>query len=200
MRLIAEKLGAERGGEMIFAGVSFALGDGEALVVSGSNGAGKTTLLRVIAGLLRANSGSVTLDGGTDEKVAAQCHLLGPQNAMKAALSVHENLAFWQAFSGVPHLGVEEALDKVGLSGLGETPFAYLSTGQKRRVAIARLLLSHRPVWLLDEPTSGLDDGAAAKFTQILQGHLGEGGIAVAATHLPLELAGARELRMEVAG
>jgi heme exporter protein A len=196
MRLIAENLGAERGGEIVFSGVSFALNSGEALVVTGPNGAGKSTLLRVTAGLLPPAGGIVGLEGGADEAIAAQCHFLGVQNAMKAALSIAENLGFWQTFNGSAKLSIDEALQAVGLPGLGATPFAYLSTGQKRRAAIARLLVSHRPVWLLDEPTSGLDAGAEAVFAGLLKTHLNEGGIAVAATHLALGVAGAAELRM----
>jgi heme exporter protein A len=195
MRLIAENLGAERGAEMVFSGISFALDSGEALVVTGPNGAGKSTLLRVIAGLLRPESGSVRLQG-TEEALAAQCHFLGVQNAMKPALSIAENLAFWQDFNGSAKRSIVDALNAVGLPGLGATPFAYLSTGQKRRAAIARLLVSHRPVWLLDEPTSGLDASAEAVFAGLLKTHLNEGGIAVAATHLALGVAGAAELRM----
>ena len=115
---------------------------------------------------------------------------------MKAALSVSENLDFWQLFCGAPKLTSEDALKAVGLPGIGATPFAYLSTGQKRRAAIARLLVSHRPVWLLDEPTSGLDAKAEVMFAGLLKAHLAEGGIAVAATHLALGVEGAAELRM----
>jgi heme exporter protein A len=196
MRLIAENLGAERGGEMVFSGVSFALNSGAALVVTGPNGAGKSTLLRVIAGLLPPAGGSVRFEGGADEGLAAQCHFLGVQNAMKGALSIVENLGFWQDFNGSAKLSIGDALNAVGLPGLGATPFAYLSTGQKRRAAIARLLVSYRPIWLLDEPTSGLDAGAEAVFAGLLKAHLNEGGIAVAATHLALGVAGAAELRM----
>lgn len=196
MRLIAEKLGAARGGEIVFAAMSFALKSGEALVVSGPNGVGKSTLLRVIAGLLPIAQGSVRLEGGSGEEISAQCHYLGVHNAMKPVLSVSENLIFWQRFVGSPKLSVDEALMSVGLPGIDATPFAYLSTGQKRRVAIARLLVSHRPVWLLDEPTSGLDSKAEGMFAELLKAHLANGGIAIAATHLPLGLKGAQELQM----
>jgi heme exporter protein A len=196
MRLVAENLSAARGGETVFSGVSFALNSGEALVVTGPNGAGKSTLLRVIAGLLPAAAGSVRLQGGADEALAAQCHFLGVQNAMKPALSISENLRFWQAFNSSAKLSIDDALNTVGLRGLGATPFAYLSTGQKRRAAIARLLVSNRPVWLLDEPTSGLDAKGENVFAQLLKAHLAEGGIAVAATHLALGIEGADELRM----
>jgi heme exporter protein A len=196
MRLIAENLGADRGGETVFSGVSFALNSGEALAITGPNGAGKSTLLRVIAGLLPPAGGSVRLEGGVEEGLAAQCHFLGVQNAMKPALSIAENLGFWRDFNGHGRLSVNEALESVRLPGLGATPFAYLSTGQKRRAAIARLLVSHRIVWLLDEPTSGLDAQAEDMFAGLLKAHLAEGGIAIAATHLALGVAGTGELKM----
>lgn len=198
MRLIAENLGGERGGETVFSGIGFALGKGEALVVTGPNGAGKSTLLRVIAGLLRAAGGIVRIEGGGDAfpSVAAAAHYLGHLNAMKTALSVAENLTFWRAFQGEPALEVDEALETVGLPGLGHLPFGYLSTGQRRRASIARLLVSRRPIWLLDEPTAGLDKASEERFAGLMRGHLEDGGIVVAATHLPLGIEGAKELRM----
>jgi heme exporter protein A len=198
MRLIAENLGGERGGETVFSGIAFALGKGEALVVTGPNGTGKSTLLRVIAGLLPVAGGSVRIEGGGEAfpTVASASHYLGHLNAMKPALSVAENLAFWRAFQGEPALSVEEALETVGLGGLGHLPFGYLSTGQRRRASIAKLLVSHRPVWLLDEPTAGLDKASEERFAGLMREHLEGGGIVVAATHLPLGLEGAKELRM----
>ncbi|MEQ1951657.1 heme ABC exporter ATP-binding protein CcmA [Mesorhizobium sp. CN2-181] len=197
MRLSADNLGGERGGETVFSGVSFTRGDGEALVVTGPNGSGKSTLLRVLAGLLPAASGTAGIDGGeTFPTVASACHYLGHQNAMKTALTVEENLLFWRDFFGVPRFTPDEALDEVGLDGLGHLPFSVLSTGQKRRAAIARLLVAHRPVWLLDEPTAGLDAASEARFGALMRAHMCEGGIVVAATHLPLGLEGAAELRM----
>ncbi|MCR4266946.1 heme ABC exporter ATP-binding protein CcmA [Nitratireductor sp. ZSWI3] len=198
MRLAAEDLGGERGGEPVFSGLSFTLAGGEALTVTGPNGAGKSTLLRVLCGLLPLASGRVHLTGGGEEwpDVAAACHYLGHRNAMKAALSVVENLVFWQDFLGGAHLSPREALEMVGLEPIGHLPFGYLSTGQRRRAAIARLLVSYRPVWLLDEPTSGLDKASESQFAELMGVHLEDGGIIVAATHLPLGLERARELRM----
>jgi heme exporter protein A len=196
MRLHAENLVGARGGETVFSGVSFTLDKGEALVVTGPNGSGKSTLLRIIAGLLPAASGKVALDHADGSSPASACHYLGHANGMKTALTVAENLGFWRDFLGSPRLPIGEALEAVGLDGLGHLPFSVLSTGQKRRVAIARLLVSYRPVWLLDEPTVGLDAESEADFTGVMSAHLGNGGIVVAATHLPLALAGARELRM----
>ena len=197
MRLTAEKLSGERGGETVFSDVSFALGAGDALVVTGPNGSGKSTLLRIVAGLLPAASGRVGLDGsGTFPSPASASHYLGHQNAMKTALTVAENLGFWRDFCGEPALATEGALELVDLAGLGHLPFAVLSTGQKRRAAIARLLVSHRPIWLLDEPTAGLDTASETRFTDLMSVHRASGGIVVAATHQPLGLEGAAALSM----
>ncbi|RWK59385.1 heme ABC exporter ATP-binding protein CcmA [Mesorhizobium sp.] len=198
MRLIAENLGGERGGEMIFSGINFALEKGQALIVTGPNGAGKSTLLRVVAGLLPVAAGRLLLEGGGEDfpSVASACHYLGHQNAMKTALSVAENLRFWRDFLGADFLSAEEALETVGLDGVGHLPFGYLSTGQRRRAAIAKLLVSRRPLWLLDEPTAGLDKASEERFGGVMRKHLEVGGIVVAATHLPLELGEAKELRM----
>ncbi|AZO19229.1 heme ABC exporter ATP-binding protein CcmA [Mesorhizobium sp. M2A.F.Ca.ET.043.05.1.1] len=202
MRLIAENLGGERGGEAVFSGIGFALDKGEALIVTGPNGSGKSTLLRVVAGLLPVARGKVLVEGGGEAfpTVASASHYLGHLNAMKTALSVEENLGFWRAFQGEPALSVEEALETVALGGLGHLPFGYLSTGQRRRVSIAKLLVSRRPVWLLDEPTAGLDKASEERFAGLMRGHLRDGGIVVAATHLPLGLEGARELQMRATG
>ncbi|ODT13566.1 MAG: heme ABC exporter, ATP-binding protein CcmA [Mesorhizobium sp. SCN 65-12] len=213
MRLIAENLGGERGGEPVFSGIGFTLDKGEALVVTGPNGVGKSTLLRVVAGLLPARPGRVLVEGGGEDfpTVASACHYLGHLNAMKTALSVAENLRFWRSFQGdsgqansagegAPAPGVEDALKTVGLGGIGHLPFGYLSTGQKRRVSIAKLLVSHRPVWLLDEPTAGLDKASEERFAGLMRAHLESGGILIAATHLPLGLEGVKQLRMGEAG
>ncbi|MBZ9675314.1 heme ABC exporter ATP-binding protein CcmA [Mesorhizobium sp. ES1-1] len=200
MRLIAENLGGERGGEPVFSGVDFALAQGQALIVTGRNGSGKSTLLRVVAGLLPAAQGRLLIEGGGEDfpTVAAACHYLGHLNAMKTALSVTENLRFWRDFSGPGLSSVDEALDTVGLGGIGHLPFGYLSTGQRRRAAIAKLLVSQRPLWLLDEPTSGLDKASEARFSALMTRYCEGGGMILAATHLPLGIAGAKELAMRV--
>lgn len=197
MRLIAENLGGERGGEIVFSGVGFELHAGQALIVTGANGSGKSTLLRIVAGLLPAAEGSVRLAdaGEAYPSPASACHYLGHQNAMKTALSVTENLDFWQRFTGEPHLPIAEALDVVGLGGIGHLPYGYLSTGQKRRISIAKLLINHRPIWLLDEPTAGLDKASEERFAALMTAHCAARGIVVAATHLPLGIE-AQELRM----
>lgn len=198
MRLVADNLAGERGGEPVFDGVSFSLGNGECLIVTGENGSGKSTLLRVVAGLLPASHGVARLeDGGEDwPDIMSSCHYLGDRNAMKPALTVAENLSFHQQFLGNAFLTIEEALDEVGLPSVAALPFGYLSTGQRRRIAIAALLVSFRPVWLLDEPTAGLDLGSERRFSALMQAHLEDGGIIVAATHVPLGIEGAKELVM----
>jgi heme exporter protein A len=198
MRLIAEKVAAERGGEEVFSDVSFVLSDGEALVVTGENGTGKSTLLKVVAGLIAPTAGRIALEGAGEAwpDVAAACHHLGHENAMKATLTVAENLAFWRDFNGEPHLEVSEALEMVGLETTAALPFGYLSTGQRRRIAIARLLVSYRPVWLLDEPTAGLDARSERQFAALIEAHREDGGIVVAATHVALGIEGAKPLKM----
>jgi len=197
MRLVVRDLAVDRGAGTIFEGVDFSLTDGEGLVVTGPNGAGKSTLIRAMAGLLRASAGSAAIedDDGKWPSVAAASHYLGPANAMKPALSVHENLTFWQAFAGKPELEVDEALATVGLQHTGDLPFSYLSTGQRRRISIAKLLLNWRPVWLLDEPTSGLDSSSEIHFAGLVSDHMRAGGIVVAATHLPIAVEGMKRLK-----
>jgi heme exporter protein A len=192
MKLTVTDMSLYRGGQEIVSGISFAVNAGEALVVTGANGSGKSTTLRGVAGLLPLAGGLVRLEDEAgksfENPVREYCHYLGHQNAMKPSMSVRENLEFWQAFMGEPLLGVEEALEEVDLSHTIDLPFHYLSAGQKRRVAIARLLVSDRPVWILDEPTSGLDAQSVGVFTSLAKAFVEDGGILVAATHLPLGL------------
>lgn len=198
LRLTAEGLAVERGGRLVLDNVGFSVGAGEMLLVTGANGAGKSTLLRVLCGLLPARSGTIRLEGVAvdDGGLAAQCHYLGHLNGMKPLLSLEENLAFWRGFHGETGRSVAEALAAVGLARLAELPLAYLSTGQRRRAAIARLLVNPRPIWLLDEPTAGLDARARAGFAGLMGEHLASGGLIVAATHEPLGVAATVELRL----
>lgn len=198
MRIAVTNLSGERGGDLIFSGISFAVEAGSALVVTGPNGAGKSTLLRITAGLLPSSAGMVELTGGGEKwpDVASASHYLGATNAMKPALTVQENLVFWQSFLGESLCTTDEALEKVGLLDIAHLPFGYLSTGQRRRATIARLLVAHRPIWLLDEPTSGLDKVSERRFTDLMREHLDRNGLIIAATHLPLGLENMQELQM----
>ncbi len=199
MQLVGRDLGCTRGGREVLAGVSFSVAAGEALAVTGRNGAGKTTLLRLIAGLLDLAAGHLELTGGTaDATLAEQAHYLGHRDGLKPALSVRENLEFWYAFLGggdASTASTAAALDSVGLGALAALPAAYLSAGQRRRLAIARLLAAPRPVWLLDEPTAALDAASQQRLAELMRAHLARGGIIVAATHGPLGL-DARELQL----
>jgi heme exporter protein A len=203
MRLTAEDLSARRGEDLIFRDISFTLGAGDSLVLTGRNGSGKSTLLRTVAGLLRPETGRVTwasqgAEAGT--RASEACHYLGHRNAMKAELSVSENLSFWKDFlgdfSGGHGVSVGEAAESVGLGDITHLPFGYLSAGQQRRMAFAKLLVAWRPVWILDEPTAALDVSAEAVFTTLIKDHLSGGGMMLAATHQPLGLENAKELKM----
>ncbi len=193
MRLVAEGLGCRRGARHLFEQLDFTVQSGGALVVTGPNGTGKSSLLRLLAGLARVEAGRIRLEGAPDpDSFAEEVHYLGHLDAHKAALSARENLAFWRAMLGQPALGVDAALEEVGLGGLGALPVAVLSAGQKRRLALARLLVARRPLWLLDEPTTALDAGAQARFAEIARAHVAQGGLLVAATHAPLDIPAAR--------
>jgi heme exporter protein A len=207
MRLEGRDLACVRGGREVFAGLGFSVAAGEALAVTGPNGAGKTTLLRLIAGLLERLQGSLELiDGAPDTTLAEQAHYLGHRDALKPALSVRENLEFWYAFLGgrdastaSTGAAITGALDAVGLGPLIGLPAAYLSAGQRRRLAIARLVAAPRPIWLLDEPTAALDAASQQRLAGLMRTHLAGGGIIVAATHGPLGLEKAGELRLGAA-
>jgi len=200
MRLSGRDLACLRGGREVFVGLNFSADSGEALLVTGHNGAGKTTLLRLIAGLLEPAQGEIELVGGApDASLPEQAHYLGHRDALKPALTVLENLQFWYAFLGGRDAPAASALDPVGLAGLAGLPAGYLSAGQRRRLSVARLLAAPRPVWLLDEPTAALDAAGQQRLLGLMQAHLAGGGIIVAATHGPLGLAGAKELRLGTA-
>jgi heme exporter protein A len=201
MRLSASNLACHRGGREVFAGVSFAVASGEVLAVTGRNGAGKSSLLRTIVGLVRVAGGSLALEGGEEElTLAEQAHYLGHQDALKASLSVAENLKFWCGFLGRTAADDAAALAAVGLDSLADLPAAYLSAGQRRRLSIARLVAVKRPIWLLDEPMSTLDAAAQDRLGALMRTHLAEGGLILAATHGPLGLEAARELRLDAFG
>lgn len=185
MRLIGDKLVCERGGRQVFAGLDFTAGSGELLVLRGPNGAGKTSLLRMIAGLNEPVSGRLQLEGGNAELAIGQhCHFIAHQDALKPALTVAENLAFWGDFLGGGD--VAGALSAFNLAPLAQFQAALLSAGQKRRLALSRLALIPRPVWLLDEPTVGLDQASQERLLALISAHLADGGLIIAATHVDI--------------
>ncbi|SDB66533.1 heme ABC exporter ATP-binding protein CcmA [Belnapia rosea] len=195
--LQAENLACARGERVVFAGLSFTLEPGGALLLVGENGAGKSTLLRLLAGLLAPAEGRLLWDGQdalADRAAhAARLRYLSHADALKPALTARENLAFFARLWGG---AVEGALESLGLLPLAELPARVLSSGQKRRLALARLALGPAPLWLLDEPTVGLDAASVGRLGGLLAAHRAAGGMVLAATHLPLPLPGARELRL----
>ena len=185
MELSVTDLAVARGGLPVLEGLSFSVRAGEALILRGPNGIGKTTLLRTIAGLQPPLAGAMNLPA---EAIAYAAHADG----LKATLSVAENLGFWAAVYGTA--AVESALDRMNLTGLRDRAAMSLSAGQKRRLGLARLLVTGRPVWVLDEPTVSLDAASVALFGEAVRGHLAGGGMAVMATHIDLGLPEARVL------
>ena len=194
-RLSAHALSLARGPRRLFADLSWNLNSGQALVLRGANGSGKTSLLRVLAGLTAADAGEVRWN---DRRWTPLCAgqrtasiYLGHNNALKDELTALENLDAAIAFDGVDATSSAMcgALDAAGLAGRHQLHARQLSQGQKRRVGLARLSLSNKPLWLLDEPTNALDAEGVAFFSGILEQHLARGGVACVATHLPLDIA-----------
>ncbi len=185
MQLTANNLTCERGGRTVFRDVSLSLKAGELMQLTGPNGSGKSSLLRLVAGLNEQASGTLLLDGSGDElTIGQQAHYIAHQEAVKTALSVSENLAFWRDFMGGGD--VSEALAAFDLVRLATYPAGLLSAGQKRRLALARLVLVPRVLWLLDEPTVGLDAASLERLVKVMAAQLECGGMIIAATHVPL--------------
>jgi heme exporter protein A len=198
LHLSARALRVERGGRAIVQDISFELASGEALLVLGRNGAGKSTLLRALAGLLPLRGGEVVFTGADAAPLPEQAHYVGHADGLKSALTALENLEFWATMlGGGDPFSPQRALEKVGLARIGDFPVGYLSAGQKRRVALARLFVAPRPVWILDEPATALDVGSQEKFAASMAEHRAGGGLILAATHAPLGLIDAKELRLD---
>lgn len=176
-RLVLDGVTCVRGGRTLFAGLSLTLEPGGAALVTGPNGAGKSSLIRVAAGLLQAAAGRV--------EVVGERALLAEAAALDVELPVARALAFWAGLDERRD-AIAAALDAVGLASLAPVPVRMLSTGQRRRVAIARVVASGAPIWLLDEPANGLDQGSIESLEGLIAAHRAAGGIALVATHLPV--------------
>jgi heme exporter protein B len=196
VRIEIENLACRRSGRLVFERLSFSLGAGECLLVTGRNGAGKSSLLSILAGRLAADAGSIRTEGIGERTLPEALHLVGHRDALKSALTAEENLAFARGLLGEPALSPPDALRTVGLEQVADLPVAYLSAGQRRRVALARLLVADRPLWLLDEPTAALDAAAQESLFGLMRAHLADGGLIIAATHTPLPLPDTKELRI----
>jgi heme exporter protein A len=182
LRLKTFSLSVGRGETTLAANINLSVVGGSGLVLRGPNGVGKSTLLLTLAGLLDPLSGSLDYDGHDPEN-GPVAHYCGHRNAIRPRLTVLETLRFWRDLNGNAALDPEAALHRVGLSLQAKLDAAYLSAGQQRRLALARLLVSARPVWLLDEPTSALDAAGQLLLAELITAHLSQGGLAVIASH-----------------
>jgi len=191
--LTAENLSCARGDRVLFEGLNFRMERGQALAVEGANGAGKTSLLRLIAGFLAPKSGHLLLitdNGESDdgEERGKSIGWLGHQDGLKPQLTVREQLSFFAALYESSE-NTDGALDEVGLARQKHFPCRFLSAGQRRRLALARLMVSRRPLWLLDEPLAALDSEGEALVRRLMTRHCQAGGLLIAATHAPLDFA-----------
>lgn len=189
----AENLTCVRGGRPVFRGLNFRCEAGGALSLEGPNGSGKTSLLRILAGLLAPESGRIRFGQVVDREERRQlAGWLGHHDGLKPQLTPAESLRFFAQLYGAAGAGISALLEAVGLSRAADLPCQYLSAGQRRRLALARLMLCGRPLWLLDEPFASLDGAGKALLLEGLREHLARGGLAVIATHDPLPLDAAR--------
>ncbi|MEM7221763.1 MAG: heme ABC exporter ATP-binding protein CcmA [Pseudomonadota bacterium] len=182
----------------VFQGLDFTLAAGEALVVIGPNGSGKSSLLRLMAGLIRPAAGQLTWCGQALEEAAhrSRLHYLGHLDAVKPVLTAREVLNGWASLRGASAERVPEALDRFGLTELAELPCRLLSAGQRRRLALARLLATPAELWLLDEPSVGLDKESQGRLAAVIAQHQAGGGRVALATHEALDLEDPRQLDM----
>lgn len=185
----------------MFAGVSFALEPGEALVLRGPNGSGKSSLLRILAGFLAPAAGRLIWEAGDiladPGEHRRRVHYVGHADGVKTVLSVRENLAFATRLAGGRTAEVDAALDRLALGPLAALPARLLSAGQRRRLALARLFAAPRPLWLLDEPGVGLDSPSRARLEAAIADHRRAGGVTVLATHGDVDPKGAHVLEFE---
>ena len=184
--ILAERLSCVRGDRLLFAGLSLRLSAGEALQLTGPNGSGKSSLMRILAGLLRPLSGVIRREG--------QVALLDERHALDHHLPLGRALDFWAHCDRVPAARMAEVAQATGVAELLDVPVRYLSTGQRKRAALARTIAGHAPIWLLDEPLNGLDTASIAMVERLAARHCEQGGICIVASHQPIALPGGQRL------
>jgi heme exporter protein A len=198
--LHAEGLAIRRGERLLLRGVALSLAPAQALVLIGPNGVGKSSLLRVLAGLLPRAAGQLGLAGldprEEPEAYATRIHYVGHRDGVKSALTAAENLRFWMSLLGPGKGSDAEALRAFGLTRLADLPAGYLSAGQKRRLALARLAAIPRALWLLDEPAAGLDADGRGCLAEAIAAHRAQGGLVVMASHGELAIPDSRVYRV----
>jgi len=199
--LVAEGLACRRGERLVFAGLDCRLASGGALVVTGSNGSGKSSLLRLFATLLTPAAGDLLWSGVPVARDASRyralVHYVGHLDATKPSLSPREMLGFWTALRGAARPAIDEALAAFGLGRVAERPCGWLSAGQRRRLALARLVAARSPIWLLDEPTAALDGDGEARLLTLIAEHRAAGGRVAIATHQRLALGDAAVIMLD---
>jgi heme exporter protein A len=191
--LVLEALAVVRGGRRLFEGLNLELRAGEAVALTGPNGSGKTSLLRTIAGLIRPAAGTVRFTGADGELEPEEArgrglHLLGHQDGLKSARTAWEELLFQVRWTGGDEAAALAAVEALSLQPLTGLEVRMLSAGQRRRLALARLVASPRPLWLLDEPLAPLDAARRTLFGELMARHLAGGGLILAAVHDPLPI------------
>ena len=199
--LIGEGLGCRRGGRLVFAGLDCRLPAGGALVLTGANGSGKSSLLRLLATLLDPAAGRLSWGGVAvaDDAAAyrAAVHYIGHLDATKPTLTAREMLGFWATQRGAAAPAVDAALAAFGLQALADWPCRWLSAGQRRRLALARLIVAPAPIWLLDEPTAALDADGEARLVATITKHRAAGGRVALATHQPIAVPEAAHIALD---
>jgi heme exporter protein A len=189
-----EALAIARGERLLFENLDFRLAAGEVVALTGRNGAGKTSLLRAIAGLVRAERGQVRFEGASgalaaEDARSADTHLIGHQDGFKAGRRAWDELLFQVGWTGGTPASARSAAERLGLAPVLELEVRKLSAGQRRRLALARLLASPRRLWLLDEPLAPLDTAQRIVFGEVISEHAAGGGLVLAAVHDPLPAA-----------
>jgi heme exporter protein A len=186
--LAVENLAVMRGERRLFADLNLRLDAGDAVALTGPNGAGKTSLLRAIAGFIAPTAGRISFEGAADADEARRgdLHLVGHQDALKGGRTAREELTFQVGWTGGDASAAQAAAERLELSRVLDLAVRQLSAGQRRRLALARLIASPRRLWLLDEPLAPLDARNRARFGEILAAHLADGGMALIAAHDPL--------------